>query len=134
MCLLLHQRRLLAAAQERLAQALFDETTPAAEIVTLLEEEALRVQAALRTTTAGRLQWASALPPQVLADAEARRLQREATGSAVLGVSTGVAQLDSLLGGLNEGLYLLAGPPGMGKTTLACSSRRPQPKKSRWSW
>ncbi len=115
----LHQRRLLAAIQERLAQALFDETTPATDIVTLLEEEALRVQAVLRHTTAGRLQWASALLPQVLADAEARRLQREATGSAVLGVPTGLAQLDNLLGGLNEGLYLLAGPPGMGKTTLA---------------
>ena len=115
----LHQRRLLAAAQERLAQALFDETTPAVDIVAMLEEEALRVQAALRNTTVGRLQWASALLPQVLADAEARRQQREATGSAVLGVSTGLAQLDNLLGGLNEGLYLLAGPPGMGKTTLA---------------
>ena len=87
----LHQRRLLAAAQERLAQALFDETTPATDIVTLLEEETLRVQAALRNTTAGRLQWANALLPQVLADAEARRLQREATGSAVLGVPTGAS-------------------------------------------
>jgi len=115
----LHQRRLLAATQERLAQALFDETTPATDIATLLEEEALRVQTALRSTDAGRLQWASALLPQVLADAEARRLQREATGRAVLGVPTGLAQLDNLLGGLNDGLYLLAGPPGMGKTTLA---------------
>src|SRR5690242_5248085 len=106
----LYQRRLLAATQERLAQALFDETTPATDIVTLLEEEALRVQAALRNNTAGRLQWASALLPQVLADVEARRLQREATGSAVLGVPTGLAQLDNLLGGLTEGLYLLAGP------------------------
>jgi replicative DNA helicase len=115
----LHQRRLLAATQERLAQALFDDTVPATDIATLLEEEALRVQAALRDTAAGRLQWASALLPQVLADAAARRLQREATGSAVLGVPTGLAQLDSLLGGLNDGLHLLAGPPGMGKTTLA---------------
>src|SRR5215475_12244907 len=115
----LHQRRLLAAVQERLAQALFDETTPTTDLVTLLEEEALRVQAALRNDAAGRLQWASALLPQVLADAEARRQQRETTGNAVLGVPTGVAQLDSLLGGFTEGLYLLAGPPGMGKTTLA---------------
>jgi replicative DNA helicase len=115
----LHQRRLLAAVQERLAQALFDETTPTTDLVTLLEEEVLRVQVSLRSNTAGRLQWASTLLPQVLADAEARRLQREATGSAVLGVPTGLAQLDNLLGGLNEGLYLLAGPPGMGKTTLA---------------
>jgi replicative DNA helicase len=115
----LHQRRLLAAAQEQLAQALFDETTSALDIVALLEEEALRVQAGLRDTTAGRLQWASALVPQVLADAEARRRQREETGSAVLGATTGLTQLDNILGGLNEGLYLLAGPPGMGKTTLA---------------
>ena len=50
---------------------------------------------------------------------EARHLQREATGSAVSGVPTGFGQLDHLLGGLNEGLYLLAGPPGVGKTTLA---------------
>jgi replicative DNA helicase len=85
----------------------------------LLEEEVLRVQVSLRSNTAGRLQWASTLLSQVLADAEARRLQREVTGSAVLGVPTGLAQLDNLLGGLTEGLYLLAGPPGMGKTTLA---------------
>ncbi len=115
----LHQRRLLAAAQERLAQALFDETTPATDIATLLEEEALRIQAALCGSPTGGLQWASALLPQVLADAEARRLQREATGSAVLGVPTGFGQLDNLLGGFTEGLYLLAGAPGMGKTTLA---------------
>jgi len=115
----LYQRRLLAVAQERLAQALFDETTPAPDIVALLEEEALRIQAALRDTTAGRLQWASVLIPQVLADAESRRRQREETGSAVLGVTTGLTQLDHILGGLSEGLYLLAGPPGMGKTTLA---------------
>ena len=101
----LHQRRLLAAVQERLAQALFDETTPTTDLVTLLEEEALRVQAALRNDAAGRLQWASVLLPQVLADAEARRLQRETTGSAVLGVPTGFGQLDGLLGGLTEGLY-----------------------------
>jgi replicative DNA helicase len=37
----------------------------------------------------------------------------------MLGVPTGFGQLDNLLGGLNEGLYLLAGAPGMGKTTLA---------------
>jgi replicative DNA helicase len=109
----------LAAAQEQLAQALFDETTSALDIVALLEEEALRVQTALRVSTAGRLQWADALLPQILAEAASRRRQREETGSAVLGVTTGLTQLDTILGGLSEGLYLLAGPPGMGKTTLA---------------
>jgi replicative DNA helicase len=115
----LYQRRLLAAAQERLAQALFDDTLSATAIAAVLEAEALRVQSALRLAETGGLQWARALLPQVLADAEARRQQREATGTAVLGVTTGLITLDLMLGGFNEGLHLLAGPPGMGKTTLA---------------
>ncbi|MEE8303638.1 MAG: DnaB-like helicase C-terminal domain-containing protein, partial [Candidatus Tectomicrobia bacterium] len=116
----LYQRRLLAAAQERIAQALFHDTVPATDIATLLEEEALQVQTALRATAAGPLQWASDLVPQVLADAATRHRQREETGIPVQGVLTGIARLDLLLNGLNDGLlHLLAGPPGMGKTTLA---------------
>jgi len=115
----LHQRRLVAAAQERLAAALFDPSIPAATLATLLEDEAVRVQQAMRETTAGRLQWASDLLPEVLAHAELRRQQREQTGKALVGVATGFAGLDDALGGLTEGLYLLGGPPGMGKTTLA---------------
>jgi replicative DNA helicase len=115
----LHQRRLLAATQERLAAALFDSTLPAATLVALLEEEALRVQTAMRETAASRLQWASDVVPQVLAAADARRQQREETGRTVLGVPTGLVSLDEALNGLMEGLYLLGGPPGMGKTTLA---------------
>ncbi len=115
----LWQRRLLATAQERLAAALFDPTIPASTLAALLEAEALRVQTALRETVASRLQWASTLVPHVLADVEARRQHWEATGSPVQGVPTGLPRLDDLLSGLNAGLYLLGGPPGMGKTTLA---------------
>ena len=115
----LYQRRLLAAAQERLAQALYDDTTPAATLATLLEEEALQVQSALRATAAGRLQWASELLPEVLADAAARRRHWEETGTPLQGLPTGISRLDDLLNGLHEGLHLLGGPPGMGKTTLA---------------
>jgi len=115
----LHQRRLLAEVQERLAQALYDEGRPASELAALLEEEAARVQAAIRETHAGRLLWASELLPAVLRDAEARQRAREATGQPVMGLPTGLDRLDALLGGLEEGFYILAGPPGMGKTTLA---------------
>ncbi len=115
----LYQRRLLAAAQERLAAALFDNTIPATTLAALLEEEALRVQGTLRSTAAGRLQWASELLPQVLAEAAERRRHWEQTGTPVQGLPTGIARLDDLVNGLNEGLYLLGGPPGIGKTTLA---------------
>lgn len=115
----LYQRRLLAAAQERLAQSLYDDSIPATTIGALLEEEAIRVQSALRTPESSRLQWASEVLPEVLADAAARYQQREQTGSPVQGLPTGITHLDDMLNGLNEGLHLLGGPPGMGKTTLA---------------
>ncbi|MEE8290640.1 MAG: DnaB-like helicase C-terminal domain-containing protein [Candidatus Tectomicrobia bacterium] len=116
----LYQRRLLAAAQERLAQALFDETVPATTLATRLEEEALRAQMAIRETARGHLQWASDLLPEVLADATARYQQRQETGLPVVGLQTGITSLDTTLNGLNAGqLYLLGGAPGLGKTTLA---------------
>jgi len=113
------QRRLLAQEQERLAAALYDMDKPAAETASLLEEAASRVQAAIRETQAGKLQWAADLLPDVLQEAEKRRQERERTGKACIGLPTGIERLDAYLGGMNEGLYILAGAPGMGKTTLA---------------
>ena len=114
----LHQRRLLAASQERLAQALFDETTLATDIVTLLEEEALRVQAAMRNNdrVAPAMGECAAAPGPGGCRSPPPGGRRPA---ARAGGADRPGQLDNLLGGLNEGLYLLAGPPGMGKTTLA---------------
>ena len=115
----LFQRRLLAAMQERIAAGLYDESTPAAELATLVEEEAAGVQAAIRETSSGGLVWAADLLGDVLRDAEVRQLQRLETGKPVLGLPTGISRLDSITGGLQEGLLLLAGAPGSGKTTFA---------------
>jgi len=76
------------------------------------------VEALERPLASGEL-WASELLPDVLADAEGRRRQKLDTGNPVLGLETGIRGLDDLLAGLNQGLYLLAGPPGVGKTSLA---------------
>lgn len=115
----LYQRRLLARTQERLAAGLHDLTRPATEIATLLEEEAASIQAALRQSLAERLTWASDYLPAVLKDAEERNAKRIETNKPVMGVASGINRLDTILGGLNDGLYLLAGGPGVGKTTLA---------------
>lgn len=114
----LYQRRLLAETQERLAAALYSEQ-PAAELASLLETEAARVQASVRELEAGQLLWAADLAPKVLAEAASRIQAREKTGLAITGISTGLKKLDELLNGLSVGLYILAGAPGAGKTTLA---------------
>ena len=113
------QRRLLADAQERLAIALHDDGTPASRLATMLEEEAAGVQAAIRETSSGRLAWASELLGEVLHDAEERARQLKETGKPTMGLPTGIPKLDMMLGGLQEGLTILAGAPGVGKTTYA---------------
>lgn len=115
----LYQRRLLAGAQERLAMALHDFELPASELATLLEEEAAGVQAAIRETASGRLTWASELLGDVLHDAKERARHLKETGKPTLGLPTGISRLDAKLGGLQEGLTILAGAPGVGKTTFA---------------
>jgi replicative DNA helicase len=115
----LWQRRLLAEAQERLAHALYDRSQPAAALATLLEEEMIRIQAAQRETQATRLMWASELLPRMLQEAEERWRVRQETGRPVRGLRTSLNRLDDLLGGWQPGLHFLAGPPGVGKTTLA---------------
>ena len=115
----LHQRRLMAEFVERLASLLCDQTTPPAVIAGLLEKEAIRVRSATEETAPARPLWASDWAQQVLREAAKREGCRKKTGKAVMGLPTGIGSLDKLLNGLSTGLYLLAGPPGVGKTTLA---------------
>ena len=115
----LFQRRLLAAAQERLGKALYDRTQPAHDVAAVLEEEVQRVQQAVREMRAGQLNWAADLIAGVLAEAEERAKQREETGQPVVGMPTGLPRLDEVIGGWRPGLHILAGAPGKGKTTLA---------------
>ncbi len=115
----LAQRRLLAAAQERIAAALYEPTQPAESVRALWDTEAARLQQAAQARHGTRLQWAADLVTPVLAEAAQRQQQREATGRPAIGTPTGLAQLDDLLGGWQPGVHLLAGGPGKGKTTLA---------------
>jgi replicative DNA helicase len=110
------RRRLLEAAarlERRARTGQADAAAIAAIAARELEELQDPAAAEERGASGGRLL------RQLIEDAEARHAQRTATGKAVLGLRTGVPRLDGLLSGLNQGLYLLAGPPGVGKTTLA---------------
>jgi replicative DNA helicase len=110
------RRRLLMAAQrlERRAQTGQAEAGEIAAI-TARELEQLQEPAGSEERGGG----SARLLRQVLEDAAARHDKRLATGQAVLGLRTGVPRIDGLLCGLSRGLYLLAGPPGMGKTSFA---------------
>src|SRR5437667_9450347 len=68
---------------------------------------------------AGQLLPAGELLSPVLDDAEGREKARRLTGKPVLGLPTGIPKLDEILNGLDPGLYLLAGGPSVGKTSLA---------------
>lgn len=113
----LHRRRLLADLQERMAEALHSDR-PSSALFEMLEEEVSRARASVRALEGGRLFWGVRLVDDYLSEVEARRKQRETLGSAICGVPTGLSRLDELLNGLGTGLYILAGAPGVGKTTL----------------
>lgn len=114
----LYQRRLLAGLQERLSEALFDETRPAADVAALLEEEAAAVRGRVRETAIGRALGGSGLLEDALAMARQRLERRKTTGRPCSGIPTGLGRLDQILNGFSEGLHVLAAGPGVGKTTL----------------
>jgi replicative DNA helicase len=111
-------RRHVAALLETGAGALHGEK-PGAEVLADLERLAGAARLALQVDRAGCLQWGTDLLAGVLETARERRAERERTGRSILGIPTGFPALDNALNGWMPGLHLLAGAPGMGKTSLA---------------
>jgi replicative DNA helicase len=112
----------VAGVLSRVARAVYVVSLPeaarsAAELFALEDDGAL-VFANL-VEQARREQRFEALAPDTRhVDAFAREVLERSEGQ-LQGVSTGFLSLDRLLlGGLREGVYLLAGAPGMGKTTF----------------
>ena len=111
-------RRHVAALLETGAGALHGEK-PGAEVLATIEQLAGQSRLALQVDRGGAVRWGSDLLPEVLETARERRAERERTGRSILGIPTGFAALDNALNGWMPGLHLLAGAPGMGKTSLA---------------
>ncbi|MDM7999303.1 MAG: DnaB-like helicase C-terminal domain-containing protein [Dehalococcoidia bacterium] len=113
----LYQRRLLAEVHQDQMQRLRSEES-ADVLITELEARLIEVSQAVRETRQGTLLWGSDLLGQVVGQAEAAQKRKEETGSPISGLSTGFGRLDEHLNGLNQGVYVLAAPPGYGKTSL----------------
>lgn len=115
----LHQNRELASMQETIGKRLDDPDDAAPAILKDLEEEAAEIRAELQSGDAGTLQTNADVVSEVLDDAEEAREHYQSTGDPIRGVKTGIGKLDEITGGLQEGLTILSGGPGIGKTTLA---------------
>jgi len=96
-----------------------DQEKVTADVLLRFAEDSMsRVRAELQPDAG--LTWASDTAAAVLEDIAARREYHERTGETVTGIRTGFGALDEDLNGLQRGqLYLLAGGPGVGKTTTA---------------
>lgn len=113
------QRRELAGLEDALARRLNDPEDPAGAILEDLEEEAAQIRSELQTDAAGTLRDNDDVVSEVLEEAEEAREHYQATGDPIRGVKTGIGRLDEITGGLQAGLTILSGGPGVGKTTLA---------------
>ncbi len=114
----LYQKRLLADLLQDSLENLRTES-PAPELISQLESHLVKVQQAVQELKTGQVVAWPDLFPQVLKDVQAKREAVKETGKVSVGLPTGIPKLDRLLGGLQQGVHLLAAEPGQGKTTLA---------------
>ena len=113
----LYQKRLLADLLQNSLEKLRTEVS-AVDLVSNLEINLTRVQQAVQELKTGQVtSWAD-LFPYVLKDVQTKRLAVKESGQSSVGLPTGINKLDKLLGGLQQGVHLIAAEPGQGKTTL----------------
>jgi replicative DNA helicase len=112
------KRRETAAVQEVLAGAIGGQR-PIGDAVAAAGERLAEIEGELRRGGAGTLRENSDVVSEMLDEAEEAREHYQATDDEIRGVKTGISRLDEITGGLKGGLTALAGPPGVGKTSLA---------------
>jgi replicative DNA helicase len=115
----LFAKRAVAEAIQKVAENLYESESSAQEL--LAQMNAILAQAQAKTQRAAIpkvMIRATDILVEVISDAERKERERVASGKPVLGLLTGIDALDAKLGGLHRGLYILAAPPGMGKTSL----------------
>jgi replicative DNA helicase len=115
----MERRRYVAELHEVFAKGLHDQSRDPDQVVSELERKLAERKAGL-TDVGTRPLWGSIVIDELLERVTAWNAKRELNpGRDYLGIPTGFDAIDSHLNGLSEGLYILAGAPGAGKTTLA---------------
>lgn len=110
------------AARRRLIAELAIASSSAADCNNLLADVVNQSDAALVAAIERRESMAQPTGGECVASAIAR-IEAIRASSGRIGVSTGISDLDDLLGGFEPGqLIIMAARPGMGKTAVACSA------------
>jgi replicative DNA helicase len=113
----LYQKRLLALMAQRVSEKLRGETA-AVDLISQTEAELSQIQTTIREMRAGQAVSVFDLLPEIVKEMASRKEATKENGTAAVGIPTGIKRLDTLLGGLQEGVHILGAEPGMGKTTL----------------
>jgi replicative DNA helicase len=114
----LSKKRLIAAFLDAGVQQLHDPASTPDALLAHLKNSVARIRDGVSQSST-QVTSLRALIPKVISDAEERSKLHQQTGKTVGGLLTGIQSLDRLVNGLTAGLYLFAGGPGAGKTTLA---------------
>ena len=92
--------------------------TAAHEIISKLESRMADIQQSVRAIQAGAAYSIRDIIDSVLVEAQEIADVRKINGNVIVGLPTGFPRLDTLLGGLQSGIHMLAAEPNIGKTTL----------------
>lgn len=119
----LYQKRMAAILLENSLEKLHSDIA-AGEVISGIEQGLVEVQNSIREVQMGQMVSVPSLFDDMLSELEKRHKAVKEKGQLAVGLQTGIPKLDHLLGGLQEGIHLMAAEPGQGKTTFALQLAR----------
>lgn len=120
----LYQRREAARLHQEHIQMLYQQNMSAKQLLLEAEKQLTVIQGNIRELQLGQMMAVPDLFEDLMDQLKERYHARKEKNTTVVGLPTGISLLDKHLGGLQEGIHLLAAEPGMGKSTLALQIAR----------
>jgi hypothetical protein len=102
----LYQKRLLARMAQGFTDQLRGEITADA-LIAQTEADLTQIQTAIKEMRSGQAMSVADLLPEVVKEMASRQEAVKETGTAAVGLQTGIKRLDMFLGGLQEGVHIL---------------------------
>lgn len=103
---------------------LYQEELPANELLAQVEQDLHQAKSNIKALDLGKMEFVTDVMGGILEDLQQLHDALRESKSNIVGLPTGIKELDKHLGGLQAGIHLLAAEPGAGKTTLALQFAR----------